>query len=187
MMMMTLLKHWRLAVAALMSCMAALTLAPAHASLADLSPATLSNVSDMVAAAGDTVQGNVTCRADVYGGALVQHTNVVAGDVFAQDFAVGQGLCNSLTLEQFSATLYVDIEYYDAAYRKWRAVGGTIKSRQASSRAGVLELPPLTSIAKYSTFPNTYLDRYHRGHVQINTSFGKVFHNYTPAIWFMAP
>jgi hypothetical protein len=179
--------HRRYLVVACALFVGALAFLPAHASVADLTPASLSNLSDIIGAAGDSKQGNVSCRPDVYGGAVTQHTNLIVAGVFAHDLAVGQGACNSLTLENFSATLYVDVEWYDPIYRTWRAVGGSIKSETASSKAGVLELRPLTSNVIYSTYPNAYLDKYHRGHVQINTSFGSVYHNYTPAVWYMAP
>ena len=164
-----------------------LVLATSHAELGDLSAAELSNVQDIAAATAQSVQGNVTCRPDAFGGDITQHTNIVVGDVFPHDFAAGNGVCDSLTLEKYTATLYVDVEYYDAGLHLWRAVGGSIVSESGSSVEGALELKPLVSNVTYTTFPNTYLNRYHRGHAEIVTSFGKRYDDYTPAIWYMKP
>jgi hypothetical protein len=163
----------------------------AQASVLDLSAAELTNSFDQAAAASVAADPDVTCDVKAGGRDLVQHTNFVVGEVYAQDFGTAQGVCASLdTARKYTSTLRVQVEYFTATGLTtgvWAAIPGCTATSFGESRQGVaVPVPPVATC----TYPGTsgYLNRYHRAHAILTpgVSGAAVRHAYSPT-WFMAP
>lgn len=171
---------------------AATLLAPSHAyaAAADITAAQLTNTLDQAVAFSAATDPNVTCDVEAGGRDLVQRTNYVVGEVYAQDFAEATAECVSLdTARRYSVQLRVTIEYFTATGLTtgyWSATPCSAATSASSSSGVAVPLPALATCS----YPGTsgYLNRYHRAHAVLTTSIpgASVRHAYSP-IWFMAP
>jgi hypothetical protein len=163
---------------------------PAFAAAADITAAELTNSLDQVAAASLRTDPNVTCDVEAGGHEVVQRTNYVVGEVYAQDFGEASGECVSLdTARRYGVTLKVTIEYFTATGLTsgyWTATPCTATTSASSTSGAGVPVPAVT----VCTYPGAsgYLNRYHRAHAVLTTSIAgaSVRDAYSP-IWFMAP
>lgn len=164
----------------------------ASADVNDAGGALLTNTLDMAEAAlGNTdaalADPNTTCKVTATGNVLVQRTNALVADVFAEDLIVGVGSCVSLSSGTYSGTVTVVDQYYVAT----SATSGTWKNAcaaspvSASSVAGVLQPLPANRICSYG-FPSGALNRYHRAVATLTNSRGQRFVDISP-VWFLTP
>lgn len=166
-------------------------IAPASADVSDGGGAALSNTLDMAEAAlGNTdaalADPNTTCKVTATGNVLVQRTNALVADVFAQNVIVGAGTCISLSPGTYTGTVKVVNQYYvatSATTGSW--VDACSASTPASSVAGVLQPVPTSKLCSYA-FPSAALNRYHRAVATLTNSRGQKFVDISP-IWFLTP
>lgn len=163
---------------------------PAFAAAADITAAQLTNSLDQVAAASVTTDPDVTCDVEAGGREVVQRTNYVVGEVYAQDLGEASGECVSLdTARRYTVSLSVTVEYFTATGLTsgyWTATPCRAPSGADSTSGVAVPVPAVATC----TYPGTsgYLNRYHRAHAVLTTSIPgtPVRHAYSP-IWFMAP
>lgn len=182
-------------VSAVVAAIAAVLMTPtgAHADIADITAAELTNSLDQADAASvsATADPNVTCDVKAGGRDLVQHTNYVVGEVYGQDFGTATGECVSLdTARTYTSRLHVQVEYFTSTGLTsgyWLPVPGCSATSYADSIQGVAAPVPPTATCGYSS-TSGYLNRYHRAHAILTPGVAgaAVRHAYSPT-WFMAP
>lgn len=127
--------------------------------------------------------GNITCDlGSVYGGPVNQRTPYVVGEVYGQDFAVGELTCTSLeTNKRYSVTVTVYIQAFDGY--GWTNVASGSASMTAVAGTATAEA---VALGRYGAF-SAALNKYHRGYIVATTSTGRSYGYPTPTVWFMAP
>lgn len=125
---------------------------------------------------------NLTCDlGDVYGGPVNQRTPYVVGEVYGQDFSVGELTCMSLeTSKRYSVSVTVYIQAFNGS--SWSNVASGSASMNAVAGAATAEA---VALGQYGAFSSA-LNKYHRGYIVATTSTGRVYRFPTPTVWFMA-
>lgn len=125
---------------------------------------------------------NITCDlGSVYGGPINQRTPYVVGEVYGQDFAVGELTCTSLELsKRYSVSVTVFIQAFNGS--SWFNVASGSASMTATAGTATAEA---IALGQYPAF-SAALNKYHRGYVVATTSTGRVYRFPTPTVWFMA-
>lgn len=154
---------------------------------ADGPAAVLTNSLDLTADSANNVEqslssDNITCDlGSVYGGPVNQRTPYVVGEVYGQDFAVGEITCTSL---EISKRYSVSVTVYIQAFDGWDWFNVASGSASTSALAGTASAEAI-ALGQYGAFSSA-LNKYHRGYVVATTSTGRVYRFPTPTVWFMA-
>jgi hypothetical protein len=164
--------------------------AVASADVTDLSGATISDAADLAAATVNNTEQtandpNTTCYLKAAGGNVVPRTNLVVGEVYAEDVSTATGECVSFDTSSYTVRLTANLQAYIPTSLGYHWVTFCSTSTSQGSVDGVT-VPLIAHTVCDLGAPSPYLNSYHRVQGILTDSRGQTFLDYSP-IWFDTP